>query len=143
MKILGLDVGDKTIGIAVSDPLFITAQGRKTIFRESNKKTIDELIEIIVNDDIEKIVVGLPKNMNNTLGPQAAKTKNFMKKVLKKIKYTTRIDWPVEIIYFDERLSSKSAEKILIQGDVSRKGRKKVIDKLAAVFILQNYLDSL
>lgn len=143
MKILGLDVGDKSIGVAVSDPLFITAQGRKTIFRESNKKDIDELINIIVNDDIGKIVVGLPKNMNNTLGPQVAKTKNFMKKVIKKIKYTNRIDWPVEIIYFDERLSSKSAERVLIQGDVSRKGRKKVIDKLAAVFILQNYLDSL
>ncbi len=143
MKILGLDVGDKTIGIAVSDALLITAQGRKTIFRKSNKETIDEIIDIIVEDEIDKIVVGFPKNMNNTVGPQAIKTENFMKKVLKKIKYTTKVDREIEIIYFDERLSSKSAERVLLQGDVSRRNRKKVIDKLAAVFILQNYLDSL
>ncbi|MDM8534278.1 Holliday junction resolvase RuvX [Clostridiaceae bacterium HSG29] len=143
MKILGLDVGDKTIGIAVSDALLITAQGRKTIFRKSNKETIDEIVDIIVEDEIDKIVVGFPKNMNNTVGPQAIKTENFMKKVSKKIKYTTRINWEIEIIYFDERLSSKSAERVLLQGDVSRRNRKKVIDKLAAVFILQNYLDSL
>jgi len=143
MKILGLDVGDKTIGIAVSDALLITAQGRKTIFRKSNKETIDEIIDIIVEDEIDRIVVGFPKNMNNTVGPQAIKTENFMKKVSKKIKYTTKFDWEIEIIYFDERLSSKSAERVLLQGDVSRRNRKKVIDKLAAVFILQNYLDSL
>jgi len=143
MKVLGLDVGDKTIGIAVSDALFITAQGRKTIFRKSNKETIDEIIDIIVDDEIDKIVVGFPKNMNNTVGPQAIKTEKFMEKVLKKIKYTTRVEWYVEVIYFDERLSSKSAERVLLQGDVRRADRKKVIDKLAAVFILQNYLDSL
>jgi putative Holliday junction resolvase len=81
--------------------------------------------------------------MNNTLGPQGEKTKYFMQKVIKKIKYTTRINWSVDLIYFDERLSSKSAEDLLIRGDVSRKNRRKVIDKLAAVIILQNYLDSL
>jgi putative Holliday junction resolvase len=143
LKILGLDVGDKRIGVAVSDSLLITAQGRKTIFRGSNKETIDEIIDIIVDDDIKKIVVGFPKNMNNTIGPQAIKTENFMKKVLKKIKYTTKVDWEVEVIYFDERLSSKSATNVLLEGNVRRDKRKMVIDKLAAVFILQNYLDSL
>jgi putative Holliday junction resolvase len=143
LKILGLDVGDKTIGVALSDPLLITAQGIKTIFRQSNKATIDEIISIIVEENVEKIVVGFPKNMNNTVGPQAIKTENFMKKVSKKIKYTDRINRDIEIIYFDERFSSKSAEKVLLQGNVRRSNRKKFIDKLAAVFILQNYLDGL
>jgi putative Holliday junction resolvase len=143
LKILGLDVGDKTIGVALSDPLLITAQGIKTIFRQSNKATIDEIISIIVEENVEKIVVGFPKNMNNTVGPQAIKTENFMKKVSKKIKYTDRINRDIEIIYFDERLSSKSAERVLLQGNVRRSNRKKFIDKLAAVFILQNYLDGL
>jgi len=143
LKILGLDVGDRKIGVALSDPLLITAQGIKTIFKESNEQAIDEIIEMISKHHVKKIVVGLPLNMNNTLGPQGEKTKDFMQKVIKKIKYTTRIDWSVEIIYFDERLSSKSAKDLLIRGDVSRKNRRKVIDKLAAVIILQNYLDSL
>ena len=143
MKILGLDVGDRKIGVALSDPLLITAQGVKTIFKESNKQAIDEIVQMINEHHVEKIVVGLPLNMNNTLGPQGEKTKDFMQKVIKKIKYTTRIDWSVEIVYFDERLSSKSAEDLLIRGDVSRSNRRKVIDKLAAVIILQNYLDSL
>lgn len=143
MRILGLDVGDRKIGVAMSDPLLITAQGIKTIFKISNKQAVDEIIDLINEFHVEKLVVGLPLNMNNTLGPQAEKTKDFIKKVTKKIKYTTRMDWSVEIIYFDERLSSKSAEKLLIQGDVSRENRRKVIDKLAAILILQNYLDSL
>lgn len=143
MRILGLDVGDRKIGVAISDPLLITAQGVKTIIKESNKQAVDEVIDLVNLHHVEKIVVGLPLNMNNTIGPQAKKTKSFMKKVSKKVKYTTRIDWSVEIIYFDERLSSKSAEDLLIRGDVSRANRKKVIDKLAAILILQNYLDSL
>lgn len=144
LKILGLDVGDKTIGVAVSDGLLLTAQGRTTIFRKSIKKDIDQLIQIIKNDNISTIVVGLPKNMDNTLGPQVEKTKAFINKLEKKINYTDRLDnHDIDIIYWDERMSSLSAENILIEGDVSRKKRKDVIDKVAAVIILQSYLDSL
>jgi putative Holliday junction resolvase len=144
LKILGLDVGDKTIGVAVSDGLLLTAQGRTTIFRQSIKKDIDQLIDIIKNDNITKIVVGLPKNMDNSLGRQVEKTKKFIEKLEKKIRYTDRLEThDIEIIYWDERLSSLAAENILIEGDVSRKKRKDVIDKLAAAIILQSYLDSL
>ena len=143
MKILGLDVGDNKIGVAISDSRLLIAQGLKTIKRTSDKKAIDEIVDIIKEKDVKKIVVGLPKHMNNTLGDQADKTKKFMSKVAKKIKYTDRLDYNVDIFYFDERLSSKSAERLLIKGNVSREDRKNVIDKVAASIILQNYLDSL
>jgi len=132
-RIMGLDVGDKTIGVAISDPLLLTAQGLKTIIRESNKKDIKKIEDIIEEYNINKIVVGLPKNMNNTLGPQGEKVIDFVDKIKK------RID--IEIILEDERLTTVTAERILIEGDVSRKNRKKVIDKVAATYILQNYLD--
>lgn len=143
MRILGLDVGDNKIGVSVSDPLFITAQGVKTIWRESNKQAIDEIVDLIKEYEVSKIVCGLPLNTNNTLGPQGEKTKVFMKSLMKKINYSSRVPWAVELIYFDERFSSKSAENVLISGNVSRRDRRKVIDKVAAVLILQNYLDSL
>ena len=143
MKILGLDVGDKKIGVAISDSLFLIAQGLKTIKRDSDKKAIDEIVDIIKDKNVKKIVVGLPKHMNNTLGTQVEKTKKFMSKLAKKIKYTNRLDYNVDIIYFDERLTSISAERLLIKGNVSRENRKDVIDKVAASIILQNYLDSL
>ncbi|MGM0378365.1 MAG: Holliday junction resolvase RuvX [Bacillota bacterium] len=143
MKILGLDVGDKKIGVAISDSLLLIAQGLKTISRDSDKKAIDEIVDIIKDKKVKKIVVGLPKHMNNTLGEQADKTKKFMDKLAKKIKYTDRLDYNVDIFYFDERLTSRSAERLLIKGNVSRENRKKVIDKVAASIILQNYLDSL
>lgn len=132
-RIIGLDVGDKTIGVAVSDLLQITAQGVTTIRRESKVKDYAALEEIINEYNIKKVVVGLPKNMNGTLGPQGEKTIKFAEKL--KNKYN------VEIIYEDERLTTVSAEKILIEGDIRRKKRKAVIDKVAATFILQAYLD--
>ncbi|MCF6465661.1 Holliday junction resolvase RuvX [Clostridium sp. Cult2] len=132
-RIMGLDVGDKTIGVAISDPLLFTAQGLKTIERESNKKDIKGIEDIIEEFNITKIVVGLPKNMNNTIGPQGKKVLDFVDKLKRKIS--------IEIILQDERLTTVSAERILIEGDVSRKNRKKVIDKVAATYILQNYLD--
>lgn len=142
MKVLGLDVGDASIGIAVSDGLLLTAQGRDTIFRKSIKQDIDILIDIIVNDEIGTIVVGLPKNMNGSLGPQSEKTIDFAKKLEKKIKYSDRIEnREIEFVFWDERLTTKAATRTLLEGDVSRKKRKKVVDKLAAVFILQGYLD--
>ena len=141
-KIMGLDVGDATIGVAISDALLLTAQGKTTIRRESIKVDIDILINFIVEDSIDRIVVGLPKNMNGTLGPQAEKTEAFVKKLVKKIKYSDRIvNHDIEIIMWDERLTSKAAERTMIDADLSRKKRKKIIDKIAAIYILQGYLD--
>lgn len=134
-RILGLDVGDKTIGVAVSDLLLLTAQGITTIRRESKKKDFKALEDLISEYKIKKVVVGLPKNMNGSLGPQSEKTMKFAKKLKNK--------FDVEIIYIDERLTTVSAERVLIEGDMRRSKRKKVIDKVAAVFILQSYLDGL
>ncbi|NMA86740.1 MAG: Holliday junction resolvase RuvX [Tissierellia bacterium] len=132
-RIMGLDVGDKTIGVAISDPLLITAQGLKTIRRKSIKKDIEEIKAIIEEYNISKIVIGFPKNMNNTIGPQGEKVLGFVEKLKR------RVD--VEIILEDERLSTVSAERLLIEGDVRREKRKKVIDTVAATYILQVYLD--
>lgn len=132
-RIMGLDVGDKTIGVAISDPLLLTAQGLKTIRRDSNKKDFEEIKEIIMEYNISKIIVGIPKNMNNTIGPQGEKVLNFIEKLKNKVN--------VEIETQDERLTTVSAERILIESDISRKNRKKVIDKVAATYILQTYLD--
>lgn len=132
-RIMGLDVGDRTIGVAISDPLLLTAQGFKTIKRESNKKDMAEIEDIIKKYNITKIIVGFPKNMNNTVGPQGEKVLNFVDKLKKKFN--------IEIILEDERLTTMAAERTLIEGDISRKNRKKVIDKVAATYILQTYLD--
>lgn len=134
-RILGLDVGDKTVGVAVSDLLGLTAQGVTTIRRESNKKDFQAMEELIKEYEAKKIVVGLPKNMNGSLGPQSEKAMKFAEKLKNKFN--------VEIIYIDERLTTKSAERALIQGNMRRENRKKVIDKVAAIFILQSYLDGL
>ncbi|NBI06715.1 Holliday junction resolvase RuvX [Senegalia massiliensis] len=134
-RLLGLDVGDKTVGVAVSDPLGFTAQGIKTIKRTNIKKDLQEIVEIINEKHVSKIVIGLPKNMNNTLGPQGEKVKKFAEKLKKYI--------DIDIVYQDERLSTVSATKTLIEADVSRKKRKNVVDKLAAIYILQTYLDTI
>lgn len=130
---MGLDIGDKTIGVAVSDPMLITAQGLETIKRENIKKDIDEIINLIREYNITKIVIGLPKNMNNTIGPQGEKVLSFVDKLKEKV--------DVEIHLQDERLTTVAAEKTLIEGNMSRKKRKKVIDMVAATYILQTYLD--
>ncbi|NMB07733.1 MAG: Holliday junction resolvase RuvX [Tissierellia bacterium] len=132
-RIMGLDIGDKTIGVAISDPLMITAQGLKTIRRENVKKDINEIKAIIEEYNIKKIIAGFPKNMNNTIGPQGEKVLDFVEKLKKKI--------DVDIVLEDERLTTVAAERILIDGDVSRKKRKQVIDTVAATYILQTYLD--
>lgn len=135
MRIMGLDVGNKTIGVAVSDPLGCIAQGIKTILRGGPElEDINNLKELTKQYDIELIVVGLPRNMNGTLGEQGNKILKFVEKL------KDNLNLQVEI--WDERLSTVAAEKILLSADVSRARRKKVIDKLAAVIILQNYLDS-
>ena len=134
-RILGLDVGDNTNGVAVSDLLQITAQGVTTIRREGKKKDLLEIEKLIDEYDIKKIVIGLPKNMNGTIGPQSEKVIKFAEKIKNKFN--------IELIYIDERLTTVSAERILIEGDVRRENRKKLIDKVAATYILQFYLDSI
>ncbi len=133
MRIMGLDVGTHTIGIAVSDELGLTAQGLKTLRRKSMEEDFQEISAIISQFEVNKIVVGLPKNMNGTLGVQA-------ETVLKWTEYLQeRIQVPV--VTWDERLSTVGASRVLLEADLSRRKRKKVIDKLAAVLILQGYLD--
>ncbi len=143
MRIMGLDVGDRTIGVAISDALLITAQGKETIFRQSLKQDIDRLIELINEYEVTKIVSGLPYNMNGTLGPQGEKTKIFMEKLEKKLTYSDRIKHKIDIEYWDERMTTLSATRMLIDADMRREKRKEVVDKLAATLILQGYLDRL
>ncbi len=132
-RIMGLDIGDKTIGVAVSDLMGLTAQGVKTIKRVGKKKDIEELKAIIKERQVNKIVSGLPKNMNGTLGPQGEKVIKFCELLEQ--------ETGIKIEYWDERLSTVAAERTLIQGNVRRENRKSVIDMVAATIILQGYLD--
>ncbi|NQT33275.1 MAG: Holliday junction resolvase RuvX [Candidatus Omnitrophica bacterium] len=134
MRILGLDIGTKNIGVAVSDETGMLAQGREVVKRTSDDAAIDRIVEIITEYGAGEVVVGLPINMDGTEGPRAEDSIRFSEKLKKKMSL------PVKL--WDERLSTVEAESILIKGDVSRKKRKKVIDKLAAQIILQGYLDS-
>ena len=133
-RIMGLDIGDKTIGVAVSDLMGLTAQGVTTIKRVGKKKDIEAIKQIIAEKQVNKIVSGLPKNMNGTVGPQGEKVQKFCEL----LKEETNL--PIE--FWDERLSTVAAERSLIEGNARRENRKKVIDMLAAVIILQGYLDS-
>ncbi|MEW9049526.1 MAG: Holliday junction resolvase RuvX [Neobacillus sp.] len=136
MRIMGLDVGSKTVGIAVSDELGWTAQGLKTlkIDEEKNKFGFEEIGQIIKEYGISKVVIGLPKNMNGTIGPRGEASKQFAEEI--------ESQFAVPTVLWDERLTTMAAERVLLEADVSRKKRKKVIDKMAAVMILQGYLDS-
>lgn len=136
MRIMGLDVGSKTVGVAVSDALGWTAQGIETVkIDETNGDFgIDRIAELVKEYAITEFVVGYPKNMNNTVGPRGEASENY-KKLLEET-----FSLPVKL--WDERLTTMAAERMLIEADVSRKKRKQVIDKMAAVMILQGYLDS-
>ena len=137
MRILGLDYGTKTTGVAVSDPMGWTAQGLEIIRRQEDeqiKATLNRIAQLCEEYKVEKVVRGLPKNMNNTLGERGEKTLLFKEKL------EARLKLPVEM--WDERLSTVAAESVLLEADMSRKKRKNVIDKLAATIILQNYLDA-
>ncbi|MFZ7133868.1 MAG: Holliday junction resolvase RuvX [Eubacteriales bacterium] len=134
-RILGLDVGDKTIGTAVSDPLGYTAQSICTIRRKSLDEDLKEINKMITKYDIKKVVVGLPRNMDGSIGKQGNKAVNFGNYLNKRT--------PCEIVFWDERLTTKIAENILIEANVRREKRKNIIDKLAAQNILQSYVDSL
>ena len=131
-RFMGLDVGDKTIGVAVSDLLMITAQGVTTIKRTNIKNDLNELKKIIDEYQVTKIVVGIPKMLDGTIGIQGQKVLEFIEKVKKKI------DLPIELE--DERFTTTISERMLIEADVKRKKRKEVIDKLAAVQILSSYM---
>ena len=136
MRIMGLDFGAKTVGVAISDPLFLTAQGIEIIRRkEENKlrKTLARIEELILEYEVEEIVLGYPKNMNDTLGERVQKTEEFKEHLER------RTGLPV--ILRDERLTTVEAEKAMIEGGLRRAERKEQIDKLAAVLILQGYLD--
>ena len=136
MRIMGLDVGSKIVGVAISDPLGFTAQGLEIIQIDEEKEQFgfERLTELVEQYKVDKFVLGLPKNMNNTSGPRVEASKAYGEKIAQLFQI------PVE--YQDERLTTVAAERMLIeQADVSRSKRKKVIDKLAAQLILQNYLD--
>jgi putative Holliday junction resolvase len=134
MRILGLDVGDRTIGVAVSDELGWTAQGLEVIRRSEWDKDLKRLRELAENYEVSLIVVGYPKNMNNTIGPRAEMSAEFAEKI------SEELCLPVKL--WDERLTTMEAERTLLAADVSRAKRKKVVDKMAAVLILQNYLQA-
>ena len=135
MRALALDIGDKTIGVAASDLLGITAQGVETIRRTSNKEDLKRLGELVKNFEATTFVIGLPKNMDGTEGTRCEVVKKFAEKIGAAFPEVNQVFW-------DERLSTVAAAKNLIAADVSRRKRKKVIDKMAAVYILQGYLDS-
>lgn len=134
MRWMGLDYGDKTIGVAVSDELGWTAQGLETIRRQTPDKDAARIEQIMKQYEVTEIVVGLPKNMNNSIGPRGEICVAFSQDLQQ------RLQVPVHL--WDERLTTVSATRVLIDADVSRKKRKAVIDKMAAALILQGYMDS-
>lgn len=135
LRIMGLDLGDKTIGVALSDPLGYTAQGLEVVRRHGSLKAdLARLKEIARANEVSKVVIGFPRNMNGTVGPRGEMALAFGHEVEK------TLGLPVET--WDERLSTVAAEKMLVGADVRRKKRRQVIDKIAAALILQNYLDS-
>lgn len=138
MRILGLDYGSKTVGVAVSDPLGFTAQGMEIIRRKSENKmrqTLARIEELIAQYQVEEIVLGLPKNMNNTLGDRAEKSLE--------LKETLERRTGLPVVMWDERLTTVSANRVLMETGVRRENRKEHVDEIAAVFILQGYLDYL
>lgn len=138
---IGLDVGDKTIGIAVSDELGLIAQGIMTYERIGVKKDTDKIVELVKEYDCDTVVVGLPINLNGTDSIQTEKVRAFREKLENKFRSTGGGLQNVKFEWEDERFTTAIAEDVLIAADVSRKDRKKVIDKQAAVIILQSYLD--
>lgn len=141
MKKLALDVGDKTIGVAVSDALNITAQGVTTIERIGIRKDSGKVMDYIREFDCDTVVIGLPRKLDGSDSPQTEKVYEFKNMLENKMKSSGMGNVAIE--FYDERLTTVMAEKVLIEADISRGKRKKVIDKQAAVIILQSYLDSL
>jgi putative Holliday junction resolvase len=134
MKVIALDVGEKKIGIAISDALRITAQPRETLFRKNKKADLERIKDIVHEEGATKIVIGLPLNMNGTAGARAEAVYNFVEELKKELKVSVQV--------WDERLSTLQANRILLEADMSRRKRKKLDDRIAAQLILQSYLDS-
>lgn len=138
MRILGLDFGSKTVGVAVSDPMLITAQGVEIIRRESEgkiRKTYQRIEELCKEYEVEKIVLGYPKNMNGTDGERAEKSLEFKEALERRT--------GIPVIMWDERLTTVSADNIMIESGIRRENRKEYVDEIAAMIILQNYLESI
>ncbi len=146
MRILGIDFGDRRIGIAISDPFGWTAQALETIDnKSSNKNAIKRILEIINEYEAEKIVLGFPKNMNGTVGERGEKTikfKNILESEIKKNKNINNSKQKIEIIIQDERLTSVSANRAMTEMGVKTSQKKGIVDQISAVYILQTYLDS-
>ncbi len=135
MRVLGLDVGSKTIGVACSDALLITAQGVETIRRTSKKKDFRRLRELVAEREVHRIVVGRPRHMNGDASENMEKIEQFVQDLQKTMP-------KMEFVYWDERLTTVMAEQVLMEGGVRREKRKQFVDTMAAVLILQNYLDA-
>ncbi len=140
MRKISLDVGDKTVGIAVSDPLGWTAQGLMTLERVGIRKDTGKILDLVKEYECDTIVIGLNKRLDGSESPQTEKVYEFRNMLENKMRSTGIKD--VQVVWQDERLTTVMAERVLIDADVSRKKRKEVIDKQAAVLILQSYLDS-
>ena len=138
MRILGLDYGSKTVGVAVSDPLGLTAQAVETIWRKQEnhlRQTLARIDELAAEYQVERIVLGYPKNMNNTIGERAEKALEFQQMLEKRT--------GLQVIMWDERLTTVAADRHMMESGIRRENRKQYVDEIAAVFILQGYLDSL
>lgn len=135
MRILGLDIGTRTIGVSVSDPLGLTAQGITTIRRKNYRYDVEQVRKIYEEYGADTIVAGMPKNMNGTMGPSSEMVMTFCEKLIK--------DFNPKIEYWDERLTTVAAHKAMLEADLSRSKRSKIVDKVASTYILQGYLDSL
>ena len=138
MRVLGLDFGSKTVGVAVSDALLLTAQGVEIVRRQSPNKlrqTLARIEEIIKEYEVDRIVLGYPKNMNNTEGERCEKTKEFKEMLERRT--------GLSVVLWDERLTTVSADNYMMESGIRREDRKKYVDEIAAIFILQGYLDYL
>lgn len=140
-RYMGLDLGDATIGIAFSDDLGITAQSYETYRRVSKKRDIDYLVDLACEKHIDTVVFGLPLLMNGDVGEQAQKTLDFIKSLEKKLKFTDKLDREIVVDTQDERFTSKYAEVLMREADLTRKERAQKVDKIAAALILQTYMD--
>jgi putative Holliday junction resolvase len=138
MRIMGLDYGSVTVGVAISDPLLLTAQGIEVIHRKQESKlrrTLARIDELIKEYEVSEIVIGYPKHMNNSIGVRAIKSEEFADTLRKRTN--------LEVILWDERLTTVAANQVLLEGGLDYKQKALIIDKIAAIFILQGYLDKL
>ena len=136
MRILGLDYGSKTVGVAISDPLLITAQGVEIIRRDSEnklRKTLARIEALVSEYDVQKIVLGYPKNMNDTVGERAKKTEEFKEHLKRRT--------GLEVILWDERLTTVAADRAMMESGIRRENRRDYVDEIAAMLILQGYLE--